>query len=369
MDADGETDAVSMSSPPNLERFPAPDLRQPALATIVVVAYHSAVHWRRLLACVAAQTERRWRLIVWDNSTNLAQAISDKECPSWVTRVAHGENIGFAAANNAAADMSETPFLAFLNPDAFPEPEWLANLLQAASMYPGAASFGSTQWADPPASNAYRRLDGTGDVMHAMGIAYRSSYGIARPPPPTGETFSACAAAMLVRRDAFAEVGGFDARFFCYMEDVDLGFRLRLRGWSCIQVQNAIVEHIGGAASNAVGAASRHSAFADFHGARNRLWTYVKCMPDWMFWLLFPAHLVFTTAIGFAHMLQGRGPATLHGLSRGLMNLGPVIKQRKQEQHARTASLAAIAKAFIWNPMHLLGRQPHIRSTMNRSRR
>ena len=59
------------------------------------------------------------------------------------------------------------------------------------------------------------------------------------------EVFSPCAAAALYRREALTEVGGFDEDYFCYMEDVDLGFRLRLAGHCSLYVPQSIAHHVG----------------------------------------------------------------------------------------------------------------------------
>ena len=75
-------------------------------------------------------------------------------------------------------------------------------------------------------------LDGTGDVYHVSGLAWRRDHGTknALVDHEANQIFSPCGAAAFYRRDALKAVGGFDSRFFCYMEDVDLGFRLRLLG-------------------------------------------------------------------------------------------------------------------------------------------
>ena len=75
---------------------------------------------------------------------------------------------------------------------------------------------------------------------------------------------SPCAAAALYRRDAFMDAGGFDTSFFCYLEDVDLGFRLRLMGHRSTYVPEAVVEHIGSAMTG------RRSDFSVYHGQIGR---------------------------------------------------------------------------------------------------
>ena len=66
---------------------------------------------------------------------------------------------------------------------------------------------------------------------------------------------------------------GFDESFFCYLEDVDLGFRLRLRGERCVQVRRAEVLHAGSAISGHL------SDFSVFHSYRNRIWLFAKNVP------------------------------------------------------------------------------------------
>ena len=88
------------------------------------------------------------------------------------------------------------------------------------------------------------------------------------------EVFSPCAAAALYRRSALVEIGGFDDDFFCYSEDVDLGFRLMLAGHSCLYVPTSVTHHVGSGTTG-----GQNSDFAVYHGHRNLVWTYVKDMP------------------------------------------------------------------------------------------
>ena len=108
-------------------------------------------------------------------------------------------------------------------------------------------------------------MDGAGDCYHIFGIPWRGGYG--RPVeemPEEGECFSPCGASAVFHRQTFLDVEGFDESFFCYCEDVDLGFRLRLMGHRCIFLPQAMIHHAGSALSNKVG------DFALYHGTRNR---------------------------------------------------------------------------------------------------
>lgn len=309
-------------------------------ATIIVVTYNSA-RWReRQAAALAAQTETNWQLVIIDNASEVSERPCARDFPFAVEIIQNEGNAGFAEANNIAAEGRRTPFLIFLNPDAFPEPGWLAALLKTANEYPEAAAIGSTQLRD----GEHGVLDGAGDVLHATGFAYRSNYGKRRAIGPLAQTFSACAAAMLVRRDTFEAIGGFDARYFCYFEDVDLGFRLRLAGHRVLQSPDAVVAHVGGGSTGAI------SAFAEFHGARNRLWTFVKCMPGALMWLLLPAHLITTALVATLAPIRRRGLGGWRGIIAGLDGIGPIWKSRRELQATRKASLSDIAAALAWSP-------------------
>lgn len=323
------------------------------LVTIIVVTHNSARWLERQRAALDAQTETRWRLTIIDNASRGVERPNPGALPPQTHLIQSQSNDGFAAANNrAAADASgpNAPYLVFLNPDAFPQPEWLAELIATAERFPDAGAVGSTQIrADAPDV-----FDGAGDVLHASGLAYRANHGRPRKsPPPLGESFAVCAAAMLVRREAFEQIGGFDDRYFCFFEDVDLCFRLRLAGWRVLQSPDAIVDHVGG------GVTGVRSAFAQWHGARNRTWTFIKCMPGLLFWALLPAHIAASALVATANL--SRGLAAWRGLIAAMTGIGPIWRTRQELQKKRRASVYEIARMLAWSPHVLLNRQSVIR--------
>ncbi|MES1158621.1 MAG: glycosyltransferase family 2 protein [Terricaulis silvestris] len=312
------------------------------LVGVIVVAYNSRRHLARQRAALEAQTEQRWKLIVIDNASAPDERPRQKELPGGARIIQSDENLGFAAANNRAAAQLDTPFLVFLNPDAFPEPTWLAELLAAAQRLPDVDAFGSTQISDLHPS----RLDGAGDEMPFFAIPYRAFHGASRAlNPEEGECFSACAAAALYRADAFHKLGGFDERLFCYCEDVDLGYRLRLGGGVTMQVTNAAVRHIGGGASPT----------ADRLGARNALWVFVKNTPLPLLIVLSPLHATATIMRASAHALQGRFH-TWRGVWEGVRGLGQIWRARRKVHEGRAAGSRDIARALIWSPLRVLAR-------------
>ncbi len=321
-------------------------------ASILIVTFNSRAHFPRLKAALAAQTLPA-RILVIDNDSHPDQRPQQEDFPPHAEIVHLPENTGFASANNRAVLSVDTPFVALLNPDAFPEPDWLEILVRAAESAPQAASFGSTQMA----AEDVEKYDGLGDCYHVFGIPWRGGYHWPRKTAArSGMVFSACAAAALYRRDAWAQIGGFDEAFFCYCEDVDLGFRLRLAGWDVHQIAEAIVHHVGGASSGV------QSEFAVYHGTRNRLWTFVKNMPAPAFFLLMPFHVLASLYLLARVLGQKRWAPTLRGMMDGVKGLGAVWKTRQAIQSQRRASTMAILRSMTWSLKALRTRAPVVSS-------
>jgi GT2 family glycosyltransferase len=296
---------------------------------VIIVNWNSGPLLARCLEALSAQTLRPDRLVVVDNGSDDGSPAAARQ-HSRVELVEAGRNLGYAGANNLAVrQLDDVEWIALLNPDAFPEPGWLAGLLDAAASHPDHASFASHMVkAEDPGT-----LDGTGDVYYASGWASRRDHG--RPVAQVRRSevvFASCGAAALYRRSAFLEAGGFDEAFFCYFEDVDLGFRLQLRGHRCRYVPAAVVRHVGSAAKG------RHSAFAVYHGHRNLVWTFVKNMPGPLLLCYLPLHLAFTLVAIAWYSLRGMGGTILRAKWDALRGLPRVLRQRRAVQLACVVS-------------------------------
>jgi GT2 family glycosyltransferase len=282
------------------------------------------------------------RVIVIDNASTDGSIEAARESFPEFEYVCLSENMGFAAANNRAIERCDSEFVALLNPDAFPEPAWLEELVKAGRETPDAASFGSCQlMADDP-----NVLDGIEDVCHISGLVWRGGHGRLRHEGDSvlREIFSPCAAAVLYRRQAFQSVGGFDEDFFCYIEDVDLGFRLRLLGWRSLFVPTAIVRHVGSATTGGA-----HSSFAVYHGHRNLVWMFVKNMPSGLFWPLLPLHLAMNLVSVVWFMLRGQAGAILRAKRDAILGLPMTWRKRAIVQSHRTLPASALLTALNRN--------------------
>ena len=318
---------------------------EPAV-TVIIVNYNAGAYLPQCVEALKKQSFHDFEVLLIDNAStdnSLQKAIATAADDARFSFLEMHENLGFAAANNHAAAQANTPWLATLNPDAFPEPDWLAELLQATRDHADVVMFGSMQInASEPG-----RLDGAGDRYFVVGIPWRDQnrdrYESAMlDKQDTYPTFAPCAAAALYRRDAFDAAGGFDPAFFCFVEDVDLGFRLRRLGHTCRQVVGARVSHVGG------GAGGGESEFARYHGTRNLIWCFFKNMPAVLLIPLIPIHLVVLLILLAKATVRGQGKTVWRGIGSGIKGVGAMLKERRAI--TTTATVRQIASAMDWWP-------------------
>ena len=324
------------------------------LVTVIVVNYNAGEYLLQCLRALSVQSFRDFQVVVADNSSedgsfDTARRAFDSRQPESGPKflfVQMGENAGFAKSNNLFALQARSQFVALLNPDAIPAVDWLKRLTDSADRYPQFAMFGSTQinFREPSL------YDGVGDNYLAFGVPWRGGFG--QPIDSctdSYEVFSPCAAAAMYRTDRFRAAGGFDESYFCYVEDVDLGFRLRLAGHKCLQVAGAIVRHAGGASSP-------DRRFAIFHGTRNMIWTFVKNMPGPLFYPLLPAHFCLVAILFVRAVFRGDASPTLRGIAAAIRGLPRCWLLRRSIQSGRIAPVRAIARAMCWTPTDYLRR-------------
>ena len=146
-------------------------------------------------------------------------------------------------------------------------------------------------------------------------------------------------------RQAFTAVGGFAESFFCYLEDVDLAFRLRLAGGKALQIAAARARHVGSAS------AGRHSAFTAYHQLRNTLWTFVRNMPAPLIVVLAPLHMTMLLGLLVLAARRGLVAPAWRGLRDGLAGLSTCLADRRGIQGERQVSWVEIARYLTWSPL------------------
>lgn len=255
---------------------------------VVTVTYSPGPHLDRFLASLALATDRPVQVLMADNGSTDGTPQAALQRYSYARLLATGANLGYGAAiNRAVAQFAENgadhEFVIVANPDVQWSPGSIDALLDAADHWPRAAALGplirDPDGAVYPSARHLPSLVRGG--MHAVfgpiwpGNPWTAAYRQERlevSERPVGWLSGSC---LLVRCSAFADVGGFDERYFMYMEDVDLGDRLGRAGWLNVYVPSAEVLHHKGHATGrdpARNLAAHHKStytyLADRHAGR-----------------------------------------------------------------------------------------------------
>ena len=316
-------------------------LVSPPVFRVVVVNFNAGPLLAQAVEGLAGQTYGNFEAVIVDNGS------SDRSLESLVlpdarfTLIRSTENLGFAAACNLGARGAKTQWLGMLNPDAVPFPDWLEKIVAAQSEYPEATMFGSTQIS----AQDHGILDGAGDNYSIFGLAWRGGFG-----QPIGlvrgdmRVLSPCAAAAFYRRDVFEAAEGFAELFFCYLEDVDLGLRLNLKGEYCVQVAQARVYHHGSAITG------RRSRFTIFHSVRNGLWLMVRCVPLPVLVPMLPLYCVCQIWLGLRDdSLSFR----IEGMAAARKSLRRPWAERSKVRRGVAVGLWGFFRLIVWNPFRL----------------
>ncbi|WP_174591717.1 glycosyltransferase family 2 protein [Methanocella conradii] len=290
------------------------------LVSMIIVNYNGKRFLDKCLSSVEAQTYRHFETILVDNGSTDGSLEFVKSRFHGVHIISNNENLGFSKANNVGISASRGAFIATLNNDTEARPRWLEALVDAmlsednVGMCASKMLFMNSPWV----------INSTGICISRSGESW--DRGMFEPDrgqyDSIEEVFGPCAGAALYRRTMLDEVGLFDESFFAYMEDVDLAFRARLKGWKCLYVPDAVVYHHHG------GTAGYMSDLSVYYGNRNIIWNFIKN---------YPAPLLLTSLIWVIgrnlavlpyYALKGHGRAALRAKVDALKGLPAMVAGR-----------------------------------------
>ena len=204
--------------------------------SIIIVGYRSQHTLPDCLQSVQSQSNVSIEIIYIDNDCqHSALDLVDSVSPH-ATVIESPSNLGFGRACNQAAEQARGEFLLFLNPDAmFMSNAVCADLIKALRQQPaiGILSPQICNARGEPQKNARAGYYG----QHVLGP-------VAKDLP--GEVAWVSGAAMLIQRQRFVEIGGFDPAYFMYAEDQDICLRVRQAGYTVAELETVSVKHIGG---------------------------------------------------------------------------------------------------------------------------
>jgi N-acetylglucosaminyl-diphospho-decaprenol L-rhamnosyltransferase len=211
---------------------------------VVIVSHNSGSDLDRSLPVVCAS---RRQVIVVDNASTDGTPLLVRERFPDVHLVELRENVGYGVASNEGIARSAAGLLLLLNPDAWPLENGIERLAACAEREPALGAVGpALQGPDGRRQRSLVRFPTRWWLGRAAITSAPSRAGILRLSGSRGDGKFLVGAALLVRREAVEQVGGFDPSFFMFGEDVDLCWRLREAGWLVALCPEASFVHVGG---------------------------------------------------------------------------------------------------------------------------
>ncbi len=298
--------------------------------TIIIVTYNGWTITRQCLEALEVERCPGIDVVVIDNGSSDDTPAQVSRDFKWANVVETGRNLGFAAANNLAISRSASEFVLLLNSDAIVQPGSVSALIETISAAPqiGSAAAAMVFRSHPDV------VSSAGIDVFSNGLALDRAMG--KPVDVLedhADVFGVSAGAAIYRREALDDVGLFPEAFFMYLEDVDLAWRLRLRGWESRLSTRATVQHVYSASS------IEGSPFKRRLLARNRIWYMVRCFPGWL-WRRQGGRIALYDLMVGASAVTRRDGASLSGRLNGFADLRPRLAERREIQRRVTARRA-----------------------------
>jgi len=223
--------------------------------SVIIVNYNGKKFLEKCLESLCKVNYENFEIIVVDNnSTDGSIELVTKNYPS-IILLKLNSNKGFAEPNNIGAKIANGKYLLFLNNDTIVTPSFISEMVQVIENDKKIAICQSLL-LKPDES-----VDSSGDFIDHLGVVYNST----KKTDEIREISSARGASMLIRKNIFDILEGFDEKFYVSFEDVDLGWRTWMIGYKVILTPKSVVYHVG---SQTIKSKKPEIAF---HGFKNQL--------------------------------------------------------------------------------------------------
>jgi GT2 family glycosyltransferase len=279
------------------------------MRTAVVILNWNGRQWlERFLPSVLAHSGGA-QVVVADNASTDGSLQWLADTHPQVRRLPMDRNRGFAGGYMHALKEVDSHYYLLLNSDVQVTPGWLAALEQHLDAHPGMAACQPKvlSHANP---HQFEHAGAAGGFIDRNGYPFCRGRIFELTEEDKGqfdddrEVFWATGACLMVRAEAFREVGGFDEALFAHMEEIDLCWRLRRRGWQIGYTSKATVLHVGG---GALGYGSPRKTYLNF---RNSLIVLVKNQHHGSMWLALLRRLVLDGFAACKFLLEGHAKHT-----------------------------------------------------------
>lgn len=304
------------------------------LVEVIIINWNGKKFLKGCLDGLKRQTFQDFSIVLVDNGSIDGSVYYVQQNYPEVKIVDLERNTGFCKANNLAVRFVASKYVALLNNDAVPHPDWLNCLMKSMESNPDAGFAASKMlYYENP-----KTIDRAGDSYTRAGAGLLRGRGKRTDKYNKHEwIFGASAGAAIYRLDMIKKTGLFDEDFFLLYEDVDLSFRAQLQGYKCIYVPDAVVYH------KASGTIGYDSAISVYYSHRNLEWVYIQNMPAGLILKSIFSHIIYDVAAFFFFSARGRNKDFIKAKWDALRGIKKALKKRKQIQKNRTVEVD-----YIW---------------------
>jgi len=245
------------------------------------------------------------------------------------------KNFGPALARNIGVKKSKGDIISFLDNDTTVEKNWIKEAVEVFKD----SKIGIVQ-CKLLLANEKNKFDYTGETFGSLGFLvqkckykeidngqYDLRYNI----------LSAKSAGMFIRKSAFNKAGGFDPKYFIFMEETDLGWRTWLAGYQAVFAHKSIVYHKFSSTKKIVDK-HKYNNLVRFHGTKNYIYTLIKNLSNKNLIKILPIHIFLWVSLSAYLFLTGKFTSALNiqkGIFWNLINIKNILNQRKKIQHKR----------------------------------
>jgi GT2 family glycosyltransferase len=294
--------------------------------SVVIVAYNSGPALGRCLDSLGDEHE-----VVVVNNGDEAPEIADAQGRESVRVVRPGRNLGYAGGSNLGAQEASGDVLLFLNPDTIVQDGAVEALERTVADSEVGAAMGRLLLLSDPET-----LNSRGAAIHIAGLGWSSGHGepAETVTAPTEITY-ANGSALAIRRELFEELGGFTDELFLYHEDLELGWRVRMRGRRIVLDPAADVLH-----------AYEHGRNPEkyYFMERNRLVFVSTAYSGRLLLLLAPVLVLAELGLTLVSIRERWFGAKARGWGWVAANAGWIVRHRRRLQSERTVPDRELAR-------------------------
>ncbi len=321
------------------------------IVSIVILNWNGEKIMRRYLPSVVEHSDAEGcEVVVADNgSTDASVKMLHDEFPS-VRVIQLDQNYGFTGGYNRAIATLSSKYVLLLNSDVEVTRRYLQPLLATISASNDIAAVMPKVLSDRD-KTVFEYAGAAGGYLDVLGLPYCRGRVLSKVEKDVGqydgeaqEVFWATGAAMLVRRELYEELGGLDEEFFAHMEEIDLCWRAKNRGYKVLCNPQSTVYHLGGATLD------NGSPFKLFLNFRNSLYMLYKNLYGIEMVSVIFTRMCFDGAVAAGYLLLGKFSffRSIFKAHIAFYSSLPMLREKKQGLKPTTRAIMNPLLIWVW---------------------